>query len=271
MAIITISRGSYSKGREVAEKTAARLGYRVVSRDLLLEASDRYDVPEVKLVRAIHDAPSILDRFTYGKQGYIAYIRSALTDLAAADNLVYHGLAGHLLLKGVPHVLKVRIIADLGERTAAEMLVNDLTEPQARSLILKDDAERRKWTQSLYGADPWDPYLYDLVLHIHKLNADDAVDLIVEAAGRDSFRTTAESQRKMEDLALACRIKAALVKEECVNLSVTCEYGNVVVYPGPGGRHPQHLDDKLEAVVRKMPGINHLEVHDGQPVPPAAV
>ena len=29
MAIITISRGSYSKGKEVAEKVAERLGYAV--------------------------------------------------------------------------------------------------------------------------------------------------------------------------------------------------------------------------------------------------
>ncbi|MBU4604470.1 MAG: cytidylate kinase-like family protein, partial [Proteobacteria bacterium] len=149
MAIITISRGSYSKGREVAEKVAQRMGYQVVSRDVLLEASEKFHISEVKLVRAIHDAPSVLERFTHGKYCYLAFIRAALTERAVKDDLVYHGLAGHLLLKGVPHVLKVRIIADLEARVAAEMKRENLTQSQARSLLLKDDAERRKWTQSL--------------------------------------------------------------------------------------------------------------------------
>jgi hypothetical protein len=35
LPIITISRGSYSKGREIAEKVAERLGYECLSRDLL--------------------------------------------------------------------------------------------------------------------------------------------------------------------------------------------------------------------------------------------
>lgn len=35
MAIITISRGSYSKGKEVAEKVAEKLGYECISRDVL--------------------------------------------------------------------------------------------------------------------------------------------------------------------------------------------------------------------------------------------
>ena len=98
MAIITISRGSYSKGKEVAEKTAQVLGYECISRDVLLDASDRFNIPEVRLVRAIHDAPSILERLGREKQAYIAYIRFALARRAQKDGLGYHGLAGHLLL-----------------------------------------------------------------------------------------------------------------------------------------------------------------------------
>ena len=102
MSIITISRGSYSRGKEVAEKLAQALGYQCLSRDILLEASERYNIPEIKLIRAIHDAPSILERFTYRKEPYVAYIRAALLHQAQKDNLVYHGLAGHFLLKGFP-------------------------------------------------------------------------------------------------------------------------------------------------------------------------
>ena len=121
MSIITISRGSYSRGKEVAEKVAAKLGYECISRDILLEASEQFNIPEIKLVRAIHDAPSILERFTYGKERYVAYLKAALMKHVQKDNVVYHGLAGHYLLQDVPHVLKVRIVADLEDRIAEEM------------------------------------------------------------------------------------------------------------------------------------------------------
>lgn len=271
MAIVTISRGSYSKGREVAEKTALLLGYEVISRDVLIAASDRFHIPEVKLVRAIHDAPGILDRFTHGKQCYMAYIQSALASRAAADNVVYHGLAGHMLLKGVPHVCKVRIIADLEARVIAEMARENISEGEARSLLLRDDAERRRWTQSLYGVDPWDPSLYDLVIHIKKLSVQDAAEMVAEVARRPCFATTVESQRKMDDLALACQVKAALITEDCFDVAVTSDYGNVLVYTKQGDRQAHRLHEKLEPLALGLPGINHLEVRSGVPFPPTAV
>ncbi len=270
MAIITISRGSYSKGREVAEKVAARLGYDVVSRDVLLEASEQFHIPEVKLVRAIHDAPSILDRFSHGRYCYLAFVQSALAQRAQAGNLVYHGLAGHLLLKGVPHVLKVRIIADLEARVAAEMEREDLSQNQARDLLLKDDEERRKWTQNLYGVDPWDASLYDLVIHIKRLSVDDAVDFIAQAAERPCFQTTPEAQQKMDDLALGCRVKAALAKEDCLDVAVASEFGNVLVYTKLGDRRAHQLEEKIKPLLAAMPEINHLEVRTGQAFPPEA-
>ena len=54
----------------VAERLAERLGYECLSRDVLLEASDQFNIPEIQLVHAIEDAPSILDRLTRGKERY---------------------------------------------------------------------------------------------------------------------------------------------------------------------------------------------------------
>ena len=116
MAIITISRGSYSRGKEVAEKVAERLGYQCIAREVILEASKEFNIPEFSLVKAVHDAPSIFDRFSYGKEKFIAYFQTALLKRLRSDNVVYHGLAGHFYVKDVPHVLKVRIIADVQDR-----------------------------------------------------------------------------------------------------------------------------------------------------------
>jgi len=270
MAIITISRGSYSKGKEVAEKICRKLGYRCLSREVILDASDTYHVPEIKMEKAIHDAPSILERLGRSRNAYVAYYQSALTREVLQDNIVYHGLAGHLLLKGVPHVLKVRIIADLSDRVRSEMAREGVGEKEARSLILKDDQERRKWTQSLYGADPWDSSLYDLIIHIKKFNVEDAVDFICRAAQLKQFQSGSGSRQKLEDLALASQVKAALV-EQHNDLMVGCDFGNVVVYTGIKDRSSHKLEKRAKALVHEIKGINNIEVHAEVPAPPDAI
>ena len=60
MSIVTISKGSYTHGGQVAEKVAKKLGYNCISREILLEISKEFNVPEIKLIRAISDAPTFL-------------------------------------------------------------------------------------------------------------------------------------------------------------------------------------------------------------------
>jgi hypothetical protein len=95
MSIITISRGSYSCGKEVAEKVSHALGYECISRDIILETSEQFNIPEIKLIRAIHDSPSILDRFTSGKERYISFFRASPT----SPRTQMHQGGGYPLLK----------------------------------------------------------------------------------------------------------------------------------------------------------------------------
>ena len=63
-----------------------------------------------------------------GSERYLAYITSAFLEKVHEDNVIYHGLAGQFFLRGVSHVLKVRILADMEDRTALEMAREHLTE-----------------------------------------------------------------------------------------------------------------------------------------------
>lgn len=211
MSIITISRGSYSRGKEVAEKLSQRLGYECLSRDILLEASDEFNIPEIKLIRALHDAPTVLERFNHGKERYVAYLRSSLLKHTLRDNVVYHGLAGHYFLRDVSHVLKVRILANIEDRVKEEMRREKISAEEARFVLKKDDEERRKWGIKVYGVDTQDSKLYDMVLNISTMTVDDAVDLLCEAVGKKAFQTTPASMKKLEDLALAAKVQTAII------------------------------------------------------------
>jgi len=260
MAIITISRGSYSKGREIAEHVANRLGYECVSRDVLIEASEVFNIPEVKLVRALHDAPGVLDRFRSGKQKYVAYIQQAFLEHVQKDDVVYHGLAGHFFLKNVTHTLKVRIIADLEDRVQTEMARESIDEDAARSILKKDDMERRRWALSLYGIDTGDCRLYDLVMHIRKFTEEDAVEMICATARREQFRTTPESQRELDDLLTAARAKSAVVAK-WPHAETDCHGGLVFVSVAAVLAQEEQVVKEIRGLVNQVDGVTGVRVN----------
>ncbi|MGC8491866.1 MAG: hypothetical protein ACP5SH_09020 [Syntrophobacteraceae bacterium] len=47
---------------------AERLGYRCIAREVILEASKEFNIPELRLFRAVHDPPSILERFSHAER-----------------------------------------------------------------------------------------------------------------------------------------------------------------------------------------------------------
>ncbi len=260
MAIITISRGSYSKGKEIAEGVAERMGYDCISRDLLLEASEHFNIPEIKLVRALHDAPSVLERFGYGKERYMAFIQCAFLEHAQKDNLVYHGLAGQFLIQGVNHLLKVRVLADLEDRVQLEMERENLSRDTALKILKKDDDERRKWALTLWGKDCSDPSLYDLVIHVHRIQVEHAIDVICNTVTLPHFKTTPESQKAVDELLLAAQVKVKLV-DKIPACRVSSKDGVVYVDLQADLEYELQLTGEVTRLVQGTPGMKELRVH----------
>jgi cytidylate kinase len=256
MSIITISRGSFSKGKEVAERVAEKLNYQCVSRDVLIEASEHFNIPEIKLVRAIHDAPSILDSFTHGKERYVAYIREALLEYVKKDNVVYHGLAGQFFLKGIPHVLKIRITADLEDRIKNEAEKEGISYDAARKILVRDDEERRKWALTLYGLDPWDSRIYDMTIHIGCISINEAVHLILEAVKLPCFQKTDVSQKILEDYLLEARVKSAIPTEK-----VTAKNGVVIITAEASFIQEKVIEADIKRRISHIEGIKEIRVN----------
>lgn len=289
MTIITISRGAFSKGKEVAEKVAQRLGYQSVSREVILSASEKFHISPHKLDQALHDAPSFLDRFSSEKQKYIAYVAaevlacfkndnvvysgfggqffaSTLSHISSEilaycknDNVSYSGFAGQFFASTVSHLLTVRIMADLEDRLLPLMQEQHLSREQAVHFLKKEDQARKAWSRRFYGADTTDLTLYDLVIHISKLTVDDVVDIICETAAKPTFKALSESQRAIENLALAAGIRAALL-DEYPDCAVVAEGKFVEIFV----RYTLHTDtmipDKITEKVLKIPGVSSVSV-----------
>jgi cytidylate kinase len=266
MSIITISRGSYSKGKDVAEKVAQKLGYECIARDAIIDASEEFNIPEIRLVRAIHDAPSILDRFSYSREKYLAYLKVALLEHFQKDNVVYHGLAGHFFIEGVSHLLKVRIIADMNDRVKLEMELEGISRKEALRILKSDDSERKKWSKYLYGIDTWDSSLYDLVIHIKKITVNDAVDVITHTVGLNHFKTTPESQKVVDDLLLAAKVRISLIDLK-PDIEVSAKDGIVFIKTKSAEFQEEELVSNLEEAARSIPGVKDVKVRVSPSIP----
>ncbi len=207
MSIITISRGSYSKGVEIAKIVAEKLSYQCLDRNVLIEASKEFNIPEVKLIQAVEDPPSFFERFSKTKKVYIDFIQAALINCLRADNIVYHGLVGHFFVQDIPHVLKIRIIADLEYRIEFVMKRDKLSRDKAIDFLKRIDSSRREWGQHLYGLNLEEPIHYDIVINTESMSSEVAADVIYEMATMQQFQTTPASQTKMDNLALSLKKK----------------------------------------------------------------
>lgn len=270
MAIITISRGCFSHGQEIAEKVAEMLGYESLSREVLVDAAQLFDISERKLIKSIHDAPNILERITHGREKYLAYIRTALLERVKKDNVVYHGHAGHLLLSEIPKVLKVRIMVEIEARVALNQQRQNMSRDQALKFIENEDKHRSNWTRYLYKMDLSDPRLYDIVIHIGQLTIQDACELICSLAQSNTYKMTSDTRKAIGDMAIVSHVKAVL--QELCEAEVSSNNGHVHIkvaaqklrktgQSGPALRKniiatiQEDLNRQVLDVVRKIPSV----------------
>jgi len=266
MAIITISRGTFSGGKELAECVAAKLDYPCISRQVLVEAAKEYGVPLEKLAHALNDRPGILEGMALERIHYLTYIRAALSKDIKKEKLVYHGHAGHLLLKGVPHVLKVRVVADIEFRIKAAMERLNLDRQQAIAYINKVDADRAKWTRFLYHVDLNDPTLYDLFINIEHMTINSACEIVCMAANLPEFQSTTESQKRLDDLILSTEVRAKIAADSSIKddgVEIDVDEGVVAI---SGTVHSLEDADKVRELVRQSSGVKGIESHLRAPI-----
>lgn len=259
MAVIFISRGSYTRGGEVAERVAQRLNYQCLSREVLLRASEAFSIEEIRLTRAVENAPSFLNRLTHGRDRYIGYMQAALLNRVKEDNLVYHGFAGQYLVRDLPWILKVRVNSSIEDRLRIVMGRDRVSRSEAVEIIGKLDDERRKWARKLYGIDPSDSTLYDLVVQTDPLAVDDAVSILCDVAQMKPFRMTPQFKTIMEDLALAAQVRTYLT-DLGPGVKVCSQNGMIYVSSATHVAEDSRLVKRIGIIAAKVAGLKGIEI-----------
>jgi cytidylate kinase len=264
MAIITISRGSFAGGRTVAERLSQRLGVPSLSREeVLAQAAKEYGIVEAELTKALNQSPPFWQQVPGRRLAYVKCVTAVLLDHASQGHLLYHGHVGHLLLASVPHVLKVRVIADLEYRIKAAMNQLRLKRDEAIAHIQRVDEDRSRWARFLYGVDWEDPAQYTIVLNLRQLGEDSACETIARMSELPEFKPTAEGQKRFDDLRLGSRVWAAMAKNPEVRsagIEVTADDGHIVVRGTVGSAKALEMIPRIAGAVE---GVKSVRVEAG--------
>ena len=206
MAIITISRGTMSGGRSVAECLAEHLGYPCVGREVIQQAAESLGASEETVHHRLQHPPGPWDLVTRERYTYVVAVQAALVERCVRGQLVYHGLAGQMLLRGLPAVLRVRLIAPLSLRVQAVLARHSHTSSAAAERYIQTvDRQRRRWVKLMYGADIGSPELYDLTVNLQSISLETVCVAVAELAGQPSFAVTDEVRKQLREFATTCR------------------------------------------------------------------
>lgn len=268
MAVITISRGTMSGGEALARQLSGRLGWPAVSREVITETAEKHGVSEKIVAEQLTKGPGWLKRYTAERRLYLVAVESALIERALLGSYIYHGYAGHLLLKGIPGVFKVRLIAPMEFRVRNVMERMGMSREAGIRYIQQVDRQRVEWTRFLYDVDWSDPAIYDAVFNLSTLSVDTVADIICQAVRSPEFQDTPESRKAIEQAALACKIKSLLAQHHTtrgLDMQVTVREGTVrvtgnIVTGGIMHSGVNMMKEDIRRIASSVPGVTDVEV-----------
>ncbi len=258
MNIICISRGSESKGKGFAVKLAQKLGYEALCREDLVEAAIKEGITVGRLETAMLKPQLINETLLLEKEHYQAFATATICERALAGNILYHGRTGHLLLPGVTHVMKIRVVESQEAVIDAVMARMNVSWAKAKRYVEDVDEDVHRWVKTYYNAD-WNQLThFNVVLNLDEMSVGNAATAMCSMAALPEFQSTPATRKVLADLLLASRVRIALARNERTSKSrfhVTADQGVVSVSYQP---QDEKVADMVPGVVSTLEGVSEL-------------
>jgi cytidylate kinase len=258
MQIICVSRGSQSRGKELAQLLAQKLDYALLSREDLTEAAIKEGIQVGKLETSMMKPRQFTERLARERDHYLAFSTAYLCDKALDGPLVYHGRTGHLLLRGVGNLLRIRVLADEEYRIQAAMRSLGVERDKARRYLTEVEEDRRNWVRFMYGVSWEDALQYDVTVNVEQMNVANAASALVAMAQLPDFQMTPASRRALDELHLCARARLLLARDEHTyraSFSVKVHQGSLTVTYLP---KDMEVADQVARVLAPLEGVRDI-------------
>ena len=212
MAVIAMTREMATRGMEVAQGVADRLGLSIVHHEVVEhDVAKLAGVSDSKVHRFLEGEASLLERWRMDGNRLSQYTAHEILELAAKGNVLIRGWGAGYLLRSVPHVVCVRICAPIEFREQVLMERLRITDRgTARREIDRNDSAHSAVMQRLFGTNWRAPWLYAAVLNTARVPVGDCIDHIVQLAQSPAFAETGQSRIHLMDRLIAARVRHQL-------------------------------------------------------------
>jgi hypothetical protein len=227
---------------------------------VISESAKKYNIMQEILLDKLEKTPSLWQKFTDEYARYIIFVKCSLLKAIQRDDIIYHGYAGQLLLKGLPHVLKLRIEAPLEYRIKAVMAEFNYDHSQASDHIQKVDMRRKRWVKMVYKDDWYNPQLYDIWVNLQHISMDNICEMVARAIDHEDFKTSEHALMCLENMSLECEVRGALASDDKIwsNQQVTVIASDgVVTLKGPVKN--KELRDLIVDMASKVKGVKECK------------
>lgn len=263
MNIITVSRQVGSLGDVIAAIVARKTGLKLISRDQVHERANECD-PEYSDACSVYESekgPGFFERIFFDTPSYTSLFESLTYEFASEDNVVIVGRGSQLVLRDIPGVTRVRVVAPESIRIERAKDRFGISADEASEFVRKHDAERRALMRSIFQRDPGDWSLFDLVLNTDHYTADAASDVACKAYEKiDKAPEPADLKEKLAAMALGKRLETVIKKRMtprvAYQIQVAGEPGGVVLISGRIGEKAHK--EKIDEIARQYPGVTSI-------------
>ncbi|MCA1959264.1 MAG: cytidylate kinase family protein [Desulfomonile sp.] len=263
MQIVTISTQVGSYGEVIAALVARTLGLELISREKVHELAQTCDADyrdACSLYETEH-GPGFLRRIFFDKPSHTSLFESLAYEQAARGNVVIVGRGAQIVLRDVPGVLKVRVVAPSELRIQRVMERYGMSCPDAADYVRRHDHERRNLMRSVFDVDATDWALYDLILNTARFDSGSGARIVVSAVENLPKPADEEAlKRKLTAMAFAKRVETVIRKKltstVAHNVTVTATSDGVLTL---SGRVRDHRDREwAEQIAREYPGVTSV-------------
>jgi cytidylate kinase len=268
MSIVAISDTLGSRGDVMGRELARHLKWEFADRAGIAKAAERYGEAAGELQQVTEERPSLWERFTDSKRRYLLYIEASVFEMATRDNVVIVGHGAAIMLRDLPHALRVRVSAPEAERIERVRQSEGFTETGAQDAVRDSDNERASRMRYLYHVNMDDAFLYDLTINSQRVEVDEGVRLMAEAVKLQRVQPTAHTLAMAQDRAATAIARATLAADprtRSQRISVET-FGGCVTLRGYADS-AAHRDAAI-SIVRAVPGVT--DIVDDISIPAAA-
>jgi cytidylate kinase len=258
MTIVMISNKFQGGGEELAKALAAKTKWPMLNRQELQDEARKLGIKIGRLETSMIKRASMSEKLAREKRLYLAFLTAALCDKAREGDLIYTGRAGHLLLPGVSHRVRVGLTAPMEIRVKRTAQALNLSTDKAESYLTQLDEDVEKWIRYVHQVDGRDPNTFDLFLNLENMSLSHAADILCQTAELPDFQATAVSMKMIDDLHLASQAKLRLAFDDrthAADLQVRADKGVLTVTYPP---HQEAISGHISKVLADLEACREI-------------